>query len=211
MAKTKGEKAKGWRDYLTHAFCLIFLLPVGTILLGFTLNLHHSEPSSRIVAYPEHLPGAFTGGFGEPTCRSCHFDYEINPDGGSFSVSGITEEETSGELLKIQITLQRDELGGAGFQLSARYRDGSQAGRFKIEDNKRVTFTKAAPDSLQYVQHSYAGTEPIESGKNSWTVRWQAPKSAGQIVVFNIAANAANGDQSVFGDFIYEREIKIKL
>jgi len=37
-----------------------------------------------ITAYPEHLDGPLTGGFGENSCHSCHFDYDINPEEGSF-------------------------------------------------------------------------------------------------------------------------------
>ncbi|HEX6983119.1 MAG TPA: choice-of-anchor V domain-containing protein [Balneolaceae bacterium] len=186
----------------------IFCLPLVTLLLGFSLNLTPKQPL-KPTAYPEHLTGAFTGGFGEETCRSCHFDYDLNPEGGSLSVSGIGEEISPGEILNIQITVRRNDLGKAGFQLSARFTDGSQAGRFKIKDNERVMFTEAVPDSLQYIQHSEAGTKPVKSGVNSWTVAWQAPESIEKAIIFNVAANAANGDASEFGDFIYAEEIRV--
>jgi hypothetical protein len=130
---------------------------------------------------------------------------------GSLSVSGIREEVSPGELLTIQIMVQRDDMGKAGFQLSARFPDGSQAGQFKIENNERVMFTEAASDSLQYVQHSSTGTEPVKTGVNSWAIAWQAPESAKKLIIFNVAANAANGDASEFGDFIYVEEIRINM
>lgn len=102
-------------------------------------------------------------------------------------------------------------MGGAGFQLSARFEDGSQAGRFKISENDRVMFTESVPDSLQYVQHSRKGTELSEENKNSWIVTWQAPESVSSAVIFNVAANAGNGDQSEFGDFIYADEWKVRI
>jgi hypothetical protein len=192
----------------------LFTFPIVTLLLGVIISgfNHISEAEKALlekeITYPEHLTGTFTGGFGEETCRSCHFDYDLNPDGGSLSVSGIPEKVSAGETIEIQIKVEREELGAAGFQLSVRFEDGSQAGRFMIAENERVIFSDSVPDSLQYVQHSSEGTQPSEENKNGWTVRWQTPKSAQGSVIFNIAANAANRDQSEFGDFIYAKEIK---
>jgi hypothetical protein len=193
----------------------LFGLLVLTLLMAFSyaeFNLQleiksHNEISNK--GYPEHLTGTFTGGFGEETCRSCHFDYDLNPDGGSLFVSGIPAELSAGELIDITITVERDEMGAAGFQLSARYEDGLQAGKFKVGDNDRIMFSDAAPDSLQYIQHSNKGTNPSAENKTSWTVRWQAPNSIEGPVTFSIAANAANGDQSEFGDYVYAKEFQV--
>lgn len=192
----------------------LLALPSLTLLLAFTLSASENSESATTkstaeISYPEHLAGTFTGGFGEETCRSCHFDYDLNPDGGDLSVSGIHEKITKGETVEIRITVEREELGAAGFQLSSRYEDGSQAGQFVIEKRDRIMFTQATADSLQYVQHSDEGANPSQENKNSWTVKWQAPESPKGPVFFNIAANAANGDQSEFGDFIYTEEVKI--
>lgn len=189
----------------------IFLLPVATLLLGLSLTSTRSESILKPPKYPDHLPGAYTGGFGEETCRSCHFDYPLNHEEGSLSVSGIPQKITKGSRFEINISVERKNLGSAGFQLTARFPDGSQAGDFKIENNKRILFTQKIPDSLQYVQHSKTGTEPLGANKNSWKIIWQAPASPKDSVIFNIAANASNGDRSSFGDFIYKREIKAEL
>lgn len=187
----------------------LVLLPIITLFLGFLSGLDESPPEANAVAYPEHLTGAFTGGFGEQTCRSCHFDYDLNPEEGSLSVSGIPSDLSGGEVLEIEIAVQREELGRAGFQLSARYADGSQAGKFAIDDDSSLMLSNTVPDSLQYIQHSNKGSEPRAENKTSWTVTWKAPKSLTGPVIFNIAANAANGDQSEFGDFIFAEEIQV--
>ena len=192
----------------------LFAFPVLTLVMAFTFAELDLQQGSELTkegppsSYPEHLTGAFTGGFGEETCRSCHFDYDLNPDGGSLSVTGIPGEISVKQTIKIKITIEREELGAAGFQLSARYKDGSQAGTFLIEDESRLMFSDAVPDSLRYVQHTNEGTNPSKENKNSWMVRWQAPKSPQGPVIFNIASNAANGDQSEFGDFIYTKETR---
>lgn len=193
----------------------LFGLPVLTLLMAFSFAEFDSqleiksqnETSNK--GYPEHLTGTFTGGFGEETCRSCHFDYDLNPDGGSLSVTGIPEKVSAGEEVNIQIAVKREELGAAGFQLSARYKDGTQAGQFFVEGDNRIMVSDDTPDSLQYVQHSSEGTNPSGGNKNSWTVRWQAPNSIEGPVIFNIAANAANGDQSEFGDYVYAKEFQV--
>lgn len=190
------------------ALLLFTLLSAFLLSAGGDKSEHKDISTADKLSYPEHLTGTFTGGFGEETCRSCHFDYDLNPDGGTFSVSGIPDQISEGEAVEIQITVEREELGAAGFQLSARYEDGRQAGRFDIEKNDRVMFSKAVPGSLQYVQHTNEGTNPSEEQKSSWTVKWEPPESAEGPIIFNIAANAANGDQSEFGDFIYAEEIE---
>ncbi len=44
---------------------------------------------------------------------------------------------------------------------------------------------------------------------NKWTIQWKVPEQNSLPVIFNIAANAGNGDQSEFGDFIYAEEITV--
>ncbi|MCW9705636.1 choice-of-anchor V domain-containing protein [Fodinibius salsisoli] len=191
----------------------LVLLPFFTLIAGFLFgpSPNQSIPKHQrgTQSYPEHLTGAFTGGFGEETCRSCHFDYDLNPDGGSLSVAGIPKTIDAGQSLTITITVDRKKLGKGGFQLSARYPDGRQAGRFEIEGNSRIMATSSIPDSLQYVQHSKAGTKPTAQSEARWQINWKAPKTVSDTIIFNIAVNAANGDQSEFGDFIYAQEITV--
>lgn len=186
----------------------LFILPVMTLLMAVTLPEIPTVPvPGDVPPYPEHLTGTFTGGFGEQTCRSCHFDYDLNPDAGRLAVSGMPERITGGETLEILIRLEREQLGRGGFQLSARYADGKQAGSFEVGDNDRTMFSNATSDSVEYIQHSPGGSEPLGEHETSWTITWRAPQSLAGPVTFHIAANAANGDQSEFGDFIYTEEI----
>lgn len=184
----------------------LILIPALILGAGFIWSAGESHDSYTGMEYPEHLAGPFTGGFGEETCHSCHFDYDVNWGEGSFSVSGIPETVQSKKTYEIEILIERDDLGKAGFQFSARFANGTQAGRFAISENNRLMFTKEVPDSLQYVQHAIEGTEPVKEGMNRWQVEWESPASITDSVYFNIAANAANGDQSEFGDWIYVKE-----
>jgi O-antigen/teichoic acid export membrane protein len=51
------------------------------------------------ISYPEHLIGAFTGGIGEEICRSCNFDYDLNPDGGPLKITGIPKKGKMVEII----------------------------------------------------------------------------------------------------------------
>lgn len=191
----------------------LLVLPLFTLLMAVTLSdkppLPGSYSGGMEISYPEHLTGAFTGGFGEETCRSCHFDYDLNPDGGSLEITGIPKKISEKGRIHIEITVEREALGAVGFQLSARYPNGQQAGSFDIKGKDRIMFSRSVPDSLEYIQHSDVSTDPTGENSSSWTLTWVAPESVSEPVIFNIVANAANGDQSEFGDFIYAREIKV--
>lgn len=183
------------------------LIQIITTAVIFILWGNSAEVQKR---YPEHLTGAFTGGFAEKTCHSCHFDYDLNWKEGRLRVNGIPDNLKAGSEYEIEIIVEREDLGRAGFQMTSRFKDASQAGNFNPDENNRIMPTKTKSDSIQYIQHSSAGTGLNGEGQNSWIVKWQAPKQISDSIVFNIAANAANGDDSEFGDWIYVKEIRVR-
>jgi hypothetical protein len=185
------------------------LIPVLTFSAGFFISMVDPAIVLHEESYPEHLVGAFTGGFGEETCHSCHFDYDLNWDEGELSVQGIPESIEEGKTYELELIVTRDDMGKSGFQMTSRFKDGRQAGSFQIAENDRMMFTKQVPDSLEYLQHSIKGTKPVEDGKISWAVVWEAPEKVSDVIYFNITSNAANGDQSEFGDWIYTKEIVV--
>lgn len=158
--------------------------------------------------YPEHLPGRFTGGFGEPTCHSCHFDYELNRPEGSLVIEGLDENYVPGKIYRIKVTLYRDGLERAGLQLTFRTMRKSQAGSLHWSSG-RLAETPLIDSPVTYLQHSEAGVEPTEDGTAEWEFEWLAPDSKSGKVMVHLAANAANGDASEFGDWVYTREIPL--
>lgn len=187
----------------------IIFIVLSTLLAGFLIRPTNDAVLTSGHAYPEQLPGAFTGGFGEDTCNSCHFDYPLNPEEGKLAVEGIPLSYKEGQSYTFTIKLSRKNLGKAGFQLSARHADSTQAGTFELNsDRTKLTQTN---NSLQYVQHSRAGTKPNSGDTIRWHVQWRAPSQGSGKVFFNLAANAANGDASEFGDFIFVRKFLATL
>jgi hypothetical protein len=90
-----------------------------------------------------------------------------------------------------------------GFQLAARSDDaaGRQAGDLGPADD-RATLVKTTLPAVQYLQHTRRGTGLAAPDTARWTLLWRAPDGLGR-VVFHLAANAANEDNSEMGDFIF--------
>lgn len=179
----------------------IILFP---FIVGLSIQADKPEPSvSEPFSYPEHIAGAYTGGFGEDSCHSCHFDYDLNPGDGSLEIIA-PDLYRPGEPHEIEINVQREDIGKAGFQMTARFENGSQAGRFELND--KLTETPGIDNELQYIQHGI-GEVTAEGGSKTWAVIWNAPEEKTGPVYLNIAVNAANGDDSEFGDWIYVDEL----
>ncbi|QXD17168.1 hypothetical protein GQ464_006280 [Rhodocaloribacter litoris] len=156
-----------------------------------------------LYGYADGPPPAHTGGFGEPTCYACHFDGPETPSAGSLTLDGLPAAYEPGAGYLLTVTLAHPGLGAAGFQLSARLADGQPAGTL-TPGNARVQVQHVEATGMVYAAHTKAGTGLTAPDTARWTLRWTAP-TAGGPVVFHLAANAANGDDSAFGDVIHTR------
>ncbi len=161
--------------------------------------------------YPDGPPLGQTGGFGEPTCARCHFGAPMNAEGGLLGVE-VRVAPKSATTNSVVVRLVRPGTRRCGFQLSARFASGEhagkQAGRFvaELEEDARVTVRDSS--RVQYVSHSLAGSRPVAADSCEWIVGWLPDWQSGA-VVFHAAANAANDDNSEFGDFIYSTETRV--
>ncbi|HSK17505.1 MAG TPA: choice-of-anchor V domain-containing protein [Longimicrobiales bacterium] len=160
---------------------------------------------SRGGAERERPPPAYTGGFSEPLCTECHLTADVNDGDGTLSVEGLPRWYEPGGTYLLTITLTQEYLTAAGFQMAVRLEAGRHAGRqagslaAAPADTGRVDVTTAG--AVQYVHHVYAGTMPVAPDTARWHVVWTAPDSG--TVVFHLAANAADDDDSPMGDMIY--------
>jgi hypothetical protein len=143
---------------------------------------------------------ALTGGFGETTCNVCHRDFALNEPGGVLQLDALPQFFEAGRSYELSIRLEHPELKRAGFQLSARFADGTSAGSFQVTDTSLLRVQQAR--GVQYLSHNLAGALVVTDHVARWRFRWVAPRSS-QRVVFHVAANAANHDASEFGDRIY--------
>ena len=148
-----------------------------------------------------------TGGFGEPTCQKCHWDNGLNEPPGSLTVAGIPSSYTPGRRYPITITLRRPDMTRGGFEMSARFAGGrvagQQAGGLTAPDPARMKVIQSDDRKLRFIQHTKAGATADPAGALRWMVEWQAPDKPSDAVIFHVAANASNADDSPLGDYIY--------
>ena len=153
-------------------------------------------------AYPDGAPPGFSGGFKEESCHACHFHQDLNAAGGGVTIEGVPATFTPGERYTLTITLTRPGMKRAGFQLTARFKDsGGQAGVLAAGAAEAERVAVESQNSVQYAGQRKAGAV-VSGGEARWLVEWTAPASGGA-VVFNVAANAADGNESADGDFVH--------
>jgi hypothetical protein len=153
-------------------------------------------------AMREAPPIAQTGGFGEETCQSCHFQADVDAGPGRLAITGVPERFEPGRRYLILITLSHPGVAVAGFQLSVRFEDGIQAGSLAVPHGAEASTAITSHDGVQYAHHLLDGTAPAASDSARWALAWVAPDSAGT-VLFHAVANAGNDDDSPLGDFVY--------
>jgi len=161
----------------------------------------------RALAFKEGPYPNVTGGFGEQSCHVCHLDNAVNAPGGQLDIDGTPARYTAGDTYRITVTIAREGLRRGGFEIASRFASGKlkgkQAGRWKPLDERVHLIPGATDETLIFVQHTLAGSRAAVPGQNRWTIDWEAPAAAAAPVQFNVAANAANNDDSALGDYIY--------
>jgi hypothetical protein len=158
--------------------------------------------------YLEGAPPGFSGGFGEDSCTACHFDEDLNESPGRLSLTGVPAFYTPGQVYSLSVSLSRPGMERAGFQLTARFEDGAQGGVLEppIGAEDAVTITPDGETRVLYAHQRAPGGMLAAPGAARWTVSWTAPSEAAanaRAVLFHVAANAADGDGSASGDYVY--------
>jgi hypothetical protein len=190
---------------IKHTFLLTFIL--GLVWTGY------------LFAFSLGPDPAMNGIFGSgQTCATagCHTGNPVNsPVGnGSVTVDGLPAGGwTPNQVYPLTVTIQRTGARLFGFQLSAVDAANQQAGTL-TEGHARVKIIcgRGTAPGAQQVNCSTAGAIQYAEHNNAqvvtstYLVNWTAPSSASVGTVrFHVAGNAANGDFSNQGDFIYTR------
>jgi hypothetical protein len=175
-------------------------LGLGALLLAL------APAQATAPAYPDLPAPAHTGGFGEPTCQTCHFDNDLNTPDGSLTVEGWPETPEPGAEYPLTVRLEHPEMATAGFQLAIRTPEGEQAGTLAPGDGRSAV--AEGPGGIVYLHHTEPGTALTTPGASEWGFVWVAPERISGLRL-HVAANAANGDASAFGDFIYADSLSV--
>lgn len=165
-----------------------------------------SLPSVLLLfSYSNGTPGGKTGSMGDggSTCTDCHTGTAISQ--ADWITSDIPELGfMPGETYTITARGMHEGVAGFGFELTAESETGDKTGMFSITDADRTKLANADKS----VTHTSGGTTPT-GDSNTWTMEWTAPDPAPEVILFNAAFNAANGNGSTSGDVIYTTEISV--
>lgn len=179
-------------------------IPVVGVLPGVGLFLLAGLLAGGFSTGP--LPG-FTGAPGENTCTECHdeFGEETNTGTGVLTLTHPSRYEP-GQRLTITVELRQPGQRRWGLQVTAlTVEDAAPAGEFVITDPVHTQLVRGTAERI-YVEHTFAGTFFDQRDGAVWTFDWIAPKSDVGPVAFYATGNAADGDGTRLGDWIYSTQ-----
>jgi hypothetical protein len=154
-------------------------------------------------AYAEGAPAGFSGGFNEDSCHACHFHEPLNSEGGRLAIEGVPASFGAGQRYTLTVTLTRAGMKRAGFQLAARFKDGgAQAGTLAPGPDEGERVSVESHSGVQYASQKKDGSSISAADAARWTIEWIAPDRGGPVII-HVSANAADGNESADGDFVY--------
>lgn len=144
-------------------------------------------------------PGGRTGAPGDLTCADggCHPSNPVNSGNGQVSVEGPASYR-SGTPVELTIRTSRPGAARFGFQITVRDASGAMAGSWEVTEGTQLADFGLA---IEYLTHS--SLAPRATDSYQWKVKWIPPVTGGSDVIFYVAVNTANGDDTLFDDFIY--------
>ncbi len=155
-------------------------------------------------------PPGFTQAPGEGTCTECHdsFGEETNRGPGELILEHPARYEL-GQIMTIVVRLEHAGQRRWGFQLTALVADTSEpAGELLVTDPLHTQLVEG-PNGRLYIEHTREGTFAGKRDQAQWVVAWRAPdRDLGPITLY-ATGNAADGDGTRLGDWIYATESTI--
>lgn len=139
------------------------------------------------LAYPDGPPWGHAGVEGGEDCTACHFQYDAVTQSERLELDGLPARYEAGQR----------------YELTVRVNDSGEANGFELAATCGM-FEPAGPGT----DVNGAAAHSVATG-SAWQVIWHAPETAGTPVRFWLAVNAANGDESEFGDRIHLKNWEI--
>ncbi len=166
------------------------------LVVTFFINL------SIIFSFSSGPPDGKTGAPGENTCIQCH---QYSGTNGTFQILNVPTNYEFNQSYTITVQLSQQGQSRWGFELTAVDSNGNGAGTFTIIDQTNTQLSDNAEPQRDYVKHTSMGTyNGTTNGPVNWTFQWTAPSSDVGTITFYAAGNAANGNNSSSGDYIYQ-------
>ena len=159
----------------------------------------------RPISAHGYSTGPPDGRCGQPpkfiSCRDCH----IGPQGdGGIALHGVPADGYEpGAEYPLTIELFDPGQGMWGFEITPML-DATlgQAGICIVTDSLRTQLSDHPDPDADYLKQTIDGVHDGSPGPVTWSFVWRAPAAAAP-VTFYLAGNAANGNGSPSGDYIY--------
>src|SRR5882724_184252 len=137
-------------------------------------------------------------------CTACHDTFhDPNVGPGSVRMTGVPAVYTPGQQYTVSVIVQQSNRQRFGFQLTPLDQNGNRAGTVASMGADTQVNPDTGAGGRQYIEHTEPGTFPNGASSRTWQVRWTAPATDIGTVRFWFAGNAANGDGTNQGDYIY--------
>ncbi len=166
--------------------------------------------SDHVYASASGPSPSHTNAPGEDNCTACHVSFDVNSGAGSVSISGIPANYLPNQQVSLTVTTADSGPSATefGFQMTAIDRQGRSAGSFTLPAQNparsQVVTGFVGGHQRNYVEHTIDGLFlPNVFGHNTWTFTWTAPPARVGKIDFYASGNAANGDGTNSGDYIY--------
>ncbi len=171
------------------------------LLLALSLVAALTLASSPAQTHGDGAPSGHSGAPGEPDCTACHVASGNAPQAPDISLEGLPERIQPGESYALKLVISSAEIKRAGFQLAVRSSDGEVAGQLAAIDER----SRVEQEGPEVLVHTERGSRPDQDSSTFWNFEWAAPMCASGEILFAIAINNANDDDSAFGDQISSR------
>ncbi len=165
--------------------------------------------SSKASAASSGPSPSYTNAPGEDNCTACHNTYQVNTGVGSVTIGGIPANYLPNQQVTVTVTTADSGPSASifGFEMTAVDRLGRKAGSFAVPSGTpaktQIKTGSVGGKTREYVEHTSAGLSSGVFGYNTWSFTWTAPAQRVGKIDFYAAGNAANGDGTPGGDYIY--------
>ncbi len=163
---------------------------------------------SAVLAYSGGPPDRFANN--PPyfqNCTACHFSYELNSGDGDLQLQGVPAQYVPGQTYPLTVILSDPGQQRWGFELTVLddADPAAEGGSLVVTDPLNTQISEDVDGTEDYLKHTSDGTHWPSDGPTEWTFDWVAPDLPS--VTFYFCGNAADGDQSFIGDYIYARTV----
>jgi len=178
---------------------LVYSIAAVLLTLGFVFYQPPMAVSNSSGSQPLFNGSPVTLADGGALCTACHATFDPNEGTGSVMIDAPSTF-MPGETVTFTVTVDNTTppVGTLkqGFQVSVEDDAAVEhAGTLVIVDAENTRFSSG---EQKYVTHTTAG-----NAQTTWTVGWTAPADAPESVTIYAAGNAANGNFSPTGDYVY--------